>query len=131
MLHLAINWNPSPILFEIGPIAIRYYSLMFVFAFILGIFIEKKFYKTDGVNTDHVDSLFVYVALATLIGARLGEVFFYSWDYYKDHITEIFLPVKFNPFRIVGFSGLASHGAAIGIIIALMLFKKYRLPEKP
>ena len=130
MIQLAINWNPSPILFEIGPLAIRYYSLMFVIAFLLGIFIEKKLYKNDKVSVEMVDSLFIYTAIATLIGARLGEVFFYSWDYYKDHLVEILLPIKLNPFRFVGYRGLASHGAAIGIIAAMFIFQRKKIPQK-
>jgi prolipoprotein diacylglyceryl transferase len=130
MLILSVNWDPSPIIFEIGPLAIRWYGLMFVIAFLLGIHLEKTYYKRDGVNPELVDTLFIYTALATLIGARLGEVFFYSWDYYKDHLTEIFLPIRFHPFRVVGFRGLASHGAAIGIIVAMFLFKRKILPSK-
>ena len=130
MLQNAIHWNPSPIIFDLGPIAIRYYSLMFVFAFLLGIYIEKKIYKKDGVNEEIVDSLFIYVALAVLLGARLGEVFFYSWDYYKDHLFEILIPIQFTPFKIIGFSGLASHGAAIGVILSVFLFKWQKLPQK-
>lgn len=130
MLQLAVQWNPSPVLVDLGPIAIRYYSLMFVIAFLLGIYIEKKIYKKDGVNEELVDSLFVYVAVAVLLGARLGEVFFYNWDYYKDHLSEILLPVQFKPFKILGFQGLASHGAAIGVLISIYLFRKYKLPQK-
>ena len=77
MILQSINWNPSPILFDLGPIAIRYYSLMFVVAFLLGIYISKKLYKNDGVSIELVDSLFMYTAIATILGARLGEVFFY------------------------------------------------------
>ncbi len=103
---------------------------MFVFAFIIGIYIEKKVYKKDGVNVDLVESLFVYVALAVLLGARLGEVFFYSWDYYKNHLMEILIPIQFKPFKIIGFSGLASHGAALAVIISVYLFKRFKLREK-
>jgi prolipoprotein diacylglyceryl transferase len=130
MIIQAINWNPSPILFEIGPIAIRYYSLMFVIAFLLGIFVEKKLYKNDGVSEELVDSLFIYAAISILLGARLGDVFFYSWDYYKDHLVEILLPIKLNPFRFTGFQGLASHGATIGMIVAMFIFQKKKLPQK-
>jgi len=130
MIIQSINWNPSPILFDLGPIAIRYYSLMFVFAFLIGIYIEKKLYKYDNVSVELVDSLFIYTAIATLLGARLGEVFFYSWDYYKDHFIEILLPIKLNPFQFTGFRGLASHGAAAGVIAAMFLFQRKKLPEK-
>ena len=130
MIIQSINWNPSPILVELGPIAIRYYSLMFVIAFLLGIWMMKKLFKNDGVDEELVDSLFVYAAIAILLGARLGDVFFYSWDYYQNNLLEILLPVKFNPFRFTGFRGLASHGAAVGMIIAMVLFQKKKLPQK-
>lgn len=130
MILQYINWNPSPILFELGPIAIRYYSLMFVTAFLLGIYISKKMYKNDGVSVELVDSLFIYTAVATLLGARLGDVFFYSWDYYQNNLLEILLPVKFDPFRFTGFRGLASHGAAVGIIFAMYLYQRKVIPQK-
>lgn len=130
MLNLAIIWNPSPEIVDFGAFALRYYSLMFVIAFLLGIYIEKKLYKKDGMNEEYVDSLFLYVAIATLLGARLGEVFFYNWSYFKHHLLEILLPIQFNPFKIIGFSGLASHGAAIGILISIYLFQRYKLPQK-
>ncbi len=140
MIFTIINWDPSPIFFEIGPVAVRYYGLMFVIAFLLGIVIEKKLYRRDGVNEELVDSLFMYTAIATLLGARLGDVFFYSWDKYHDHLIEILLPIQENPqaslfgfidgWEFTGFRGLASHGAAIGVIVAMYFFRKKVLPQK-
>lgn len=134
MLQLGIDWNPSPEIFRIGSLPIRYYGLMFVLAFLLGIQIMKRIYKNEGVDVEKVDSLFMYVVLATLIGARLGEVFFYSWDSYKDNLLEIFLPIAEDPngsifgiikgYSFTGFTGLASHGAAIGIIVAMILYRR-------
>jgi len=131
MLELSIHWNPSPDLFKIGPIAIRYYSLMFIIAFILGLHLMKKIYIADKINLDKLDPLFMYVVIATLLGARLGHVFFYDWAYFKHHLLEILLPVRFSPhFKIIGFRGLASHGAAIGIILALYFYSK-KVIKKP
>ncbi|MFB0938424.1 MAG: prolipoprotein diacylglyceryl transferase [Urechidicola sp.] len=134
MLQLAFDWNPSPEIFRIGPLPIRYYGLMFVIAFLLGIQIMKKIYKNENVPEEHVDSLFMYVVIATLAGARLGEVFFYNWDSYKNNLIEIFLPIAKNPngtlfgfiegYSFVGYAGLASHGAAIGIIFAMYLYRR-------
>ncbi|AOW19956.1 prolipoprotein diacylglyceryl transferase [Urechidicola croceus] len=134
MLQLAIDWNPSPEIFKLGPLSIRYYGLMFVIAFLLGIQIMKKIYKNENVPVQYVDSLFIYVVIATLLGARLGEVFFYSWDSYKDNLIEILLPIAKDPngsifgiingYKFVGFAGLASHGAAIGIIVAMYLYRR-------
>jgi prolipoprotein diacylglyceryl transferase len=63
--------------------------------------------------------------LATLLGARLGHVFFYDWEYFRNHLLEILLPFKFEPeFKFTGFAGLASHGAAISIIIVMYFYSK-------
>jgi prolipoprotein diacylglyceryl transferase len=130
MIFQAINWDVDPVIFNLGPLSIRYYGLMFVIAFLLGIYLEKKLYKNDKVSEELVDSLFVFVAIATILGARLGEVFFYSWDDFKGEPWKILFPVEFKPFRIIGFQGLASHGAAIGIIISIIWFKFKKLPQK-
>lgn len=104
---------------------IRYYSLMFVIAFGLGWFLMKKIFERENESIEKLDSLFVWTVLATLIGARLGHVFFYDWEYFRNHILEIFLPFKFEPeFQFTGFQGLASHGAAIAIIIAMYYYSK-------
>lgn len=128
MILLGINWNPSPELFRIFNFPVRYYGLMFVVAFLLGIYLLKKIYKNENIDVEHVDSIFLWVVIATILGARFGEVFFYSWDYYKDHLAEIILPVQFKPeFKIIGFRGLASHGAAIGIVAAMYFYtRKYK-----
>lgn len=130
MLFNAITWSPSEG-FDLGFFTLHYYSLMFLIAFGLGWYIMKSIYDNEGVSIEKLDSLFIYTVLATLIGARLGHVFFYDWDYFQHHLLEIFLPVKFEPkFEFTGFRGLASHGAAIGIIVAMYLYKKNVL-DKP
>jgi len=77
------------------------------------------------ISLDYLESLFVYMVLSILLGARLGDVFFYSWDYYQDHIIEILLPIRDTPngYTFTGFRGLASHGAVIGSLIGLYLYK--------
>lgn len=123
-------WNPSEG-FDLGFMQLRYYSLMFVVAFGLGWFVMKKIYDREGLSVEKLDKLFIYTVLATLIGARLGHVFFYDWDYFQHHLMEIILPVRFSPkFEIVGFSGLASHGAAIGIILTMYFYSK-KVIHKP
>ncbi len=131
---LSINWNPSEVLLNLGPIQIRYYSLMFIIAFSLGYYITKKIYDNEGIEIKYLDSLFMYAVIATLLGARLGEVFFYNWPYYQDHLIEILLPIKedanatlfgfIDGYKFTGFAGLASHGAAIGIIVAMYLYRR-------
>ncbi len=124
-----MNWNPNEILFDLHFIQIRYYSLMYVIAFVLGFYIMKKIFLKENKSLERLDSLVIYVGLGMLIGARLGHCFFYDWDYFKDNLLEIILPFKFSPeFKLVGFSGLASHGAAVGIIISMILFIR-KFPE--
>ena len=125
MTHaLNIVWNPSEGI-DLGFFVIRYYSLMFVIAFGLGWYIMKNIFERENESIDKLDSLFIWTVLATLIGARLGHVFFYDWEYYRNHLMEIILPFRFNPnFEFTGYQGLASHGAAISIIIAMYFYSK-------
>lgn len=121
---LAIVWNPSEGI-DLGFFIIRYYSLMFVVAFGLGWYIMKKIFEREHEPLEKLDSLFIWTVLATLLGARLGHVFFYDWEYYRNNLLEILLPFRFSPeFEFTGFQGLASHGAAIAIIITMYFFSR-------
>ncbi len=123
-LPLSIVWNPTEGI-DLGFFVIRYYSLMFVIAFGLGWYIMKHIFERENESLEKLDSLFIWTVLATLLGARLGHVFFYDWEYYSNHPSEILLPFRFDPvFEFTGFQGLASHGAAIAIIIAMYFFSK-------
>jgi len=127
MIHsLSITWNPAEGL-HLGPIMLRLYSLMFVVAFGLGWVIMKKIFDREGESVEKLDKLFIYTLVATLLGARLGHVFFYDWDYFKDHLSEILLPFRWDAnseFEFTGFAGLASHGAAIAIILSTIWYSK-------
>ncbi|MDR0296136.1 MAG: prolipoprotein diacylglyceryl transferase [Prevotellaceae bacterium] len=117
---LAITWNPDPEIFSLGPIHVRYYGLLFVGAFIASYYVFLYVFKREKIPIFLLEKLTIYVALATLIGARLGHCFFYDLDYFLTHPLEIILPIKFQPeFKFVGFQGLASHGATIGILIGI------------
>lgn len=135
MLFSKIQWAPSDTLFKIGGFGVHYYSLMFVVAFSVGIYLMKKMYEKEKVSVDYVEPLLFYVVIATVLGARLGEVFFYSWNYYQNHLIEILLPIRalegssflfglIDGYEFTGFRGLASHGATIGILIGLYLYQK-------
>ncbi|MBC7605727.1 MAG: prolipoprotein diacylglyceryl transferase [Burkholderiales bacterium] len=127
---LNIVWNPSEGI-DLGFFVIRYYSLMFVIAFSLGWYIMKKIFERENESLEKLDSLFIWTVLATLLGARLGHVFFYDWEYYRNHLSEILLPFRFTPnFEFTGFQGLASHGAAIAIIVAMFYFSK-KIMKRP
>lgn len=129
MEFLTIRWNVNPEIFRIGGFALRYYSVLFAIAFILGYLLVKSMYRREGLNPEKLNPLLIYILLGTLIGARLGQVFFYEFGYFKNHPLEIILPFRIsnNGFEWTGYQGLASHGGAIGILIALALYcKKYQ-----
>jgi phosphatidylglycerol:prolipoprotein diacylglycerol transferase len=110
-----IIWNPDPVMFHIGEWSVRWYGLLFALGFVFGIIIVTKMFKREGVSKDLIDSLFLFVVIGTVIGARLGHVFFYDWAYYSKHPGEILK---------IWHGGLASHGGAIGIIIMLWFWSK-------
>lgn len=124
MFFLGITWNPSDTIFSLGPLQIKYYNLLWIVAFALGWYLMKRIFQSENKSMEKLDSLFIHTVIATMLGARLGHVIFYDWPYYKDHLLEILLPIRegSNGFEFTGFTGLASHGAAIGIIIGMMLF---------
>lgn len=126
----SINWDPNIELIKIGSFAIRYYSLMFVIAFVLGLQIMKMIFNRENVPMEKLDSLFIYTVIATLLGARLGHFLFYDTAFLFSNPLEVLLPVRFNPFQFTGYQGLASHGAAIGIIIAMYFYSK-KVLKKP
>lgn len=119
---LAINWHPSPELFSIGPLHVRYYGIFFVSGFIIGYYIFLWFFKREKLPTDILDVLLYTLLGCGVIGARLGHCFFYEPAYYLAHPAEIIM---------IWHGGLASHGGAIAILLGIWWFankygKKYR-----
>ena len=129
MLFSAIVWDPSKGI-DLGFFMIRYYSMMYLVAFVLGWYIMKKFFKNENISEEKLDPLFIYAVLGTLIGARLGHVFFYQTELLWEDPLSVVLPFSFkNGFEFTGFQGLASHGAAIGIITAMYFYSKKHLKK--
>ena len=125
MHALKFDWNPSTGIDIIGNFKIHYYSLMWLLAFVIGWFIMKRIFTKEKVSLEYLDPLFLYTVLATMLGARLGHVLFYQSELITEDFFSIFLPFKFKGgFEFTGFQGLASHGAAIGIIIGMYLYRK-------
>ncbi len=116
-----ITWTFDPELIS-SPIVVRWYGLMFAIGFLVGYEIVWRMFRHEGAPEKWVGSLFVYVAIATLVGARLGHVFFYDWESYSHRLMDIFK---------VWEGGLASHGGAIGITIAILLYSKYVTKKSP
>ncbi len=137
MYFLGITWNPNDTIFALGPLQIKYYNTLWIIAFAVGWVLMKRIFQNEKRSNQELDALFIYMVISTMLGARLGHVFFYDWDYYKDHLAEILLPIResaegslfglINGYEFSGFSGLASHGAAIGVITGMyLLSRKYK-----
>ncbi|WNH11389.1 prolipoprotein diacylglyceryl transferase [Thalassobellus suaedae] len=125
MQLLKFDWNPITGIDIIGNFKLHFYSLMWVTAFIVGWYIMKRIFTKEKVSLDYLDPLFIYTVLATMLGARLGHVLFYQSELISEDFFSIFLPFKFKGgFEFTGFQGLASHGAAIGIIIGMYLYRR-------
>lgn len=116
-----VTWTFDPELIS-SPVTIRWYGLMFAIGFWVGYDIVWRMFRHEGAPEKWVGSLFIYVAVATMVGARLGHVFFYDWANYSQHPMDIFK---------IWEGGLASHGGAIGIIIAILLYSKYVTKKSP
>lgn len=130
MLPLVVQWNVDPVIFQIGSFGLRYYSLGFLLAFLLGYWILSKMYRREAIDVKFLDSLVVYIFLAVLVGARLGHCLFYEPNYFctREHWLEIILPFNVQTGQFTGYQGLASHGAAIAILFALWLYnRKYKM----
>jgi prolipoprotein diacylglyceryl transferase len=119
-MTLSIVWDISPEIFRIGSFAVRWYGLLFALSFLFGYLILQRIFIREGVPIKLLDELTTYMIIGTVVGARLGHVFFYEASWYLSHPAKIFK---------VWEGGLASHGAAIGIIIALLIFSRVR--KKP
>ena len=115
LLFSIIHWNVSPEIISIGPVTLRWYGLLFALGFLLGLQIVRKMFDADNAPEEWIDKCFLAMIIGTVLGARLGHVFFYDWDYYSQHPGEILAVWR---------GGLASHGGAIGIIIALYIFSR-------
>ena len=115
MLISQIKWSPSDTLFEIGGFSIYMYSLMFVVAFVLGYQLVKSFFTKERIDHKYLDPMLLYMVISTFLGARLGEVFFYNWGYFQNHLIEILSHSRIQQWihswstrwiQFVGFRGL-------------------------
>jgi len=132
MLLNYITWDVNPEIFRIGALAVRWYGLFWAIGIYATLLITTKIFKHEKLPEAWVDKLFIYTVLGAILGARLGHCFFYEWKLVADPIT--FLGITFNyenhylshPWELLFIwrGGLASHGGAIGILIAMILFNK-------
>lgn len=115
MISFFITWNPSPEMFTIPGIdwPVRWYGLSWALGFMGCHFVMNRIYRTEGRTEKQLDSLTLYIVIATILGARIGHCLFYDFDYYSSHPLDILKIYE---------GGLASHGGAIGILTGMWLY---------
>ena len=116
-----ITWDADPTLIS-WPLTVRWYGLMFAIGFWIGFNLVARMFRHEGAPERWLGTLLLYVGVGTVVGARLGHVFFYAWDYYSQHPIEILYTWE---------GGLASHGGAIGVILAVILFSVFVSKRSP
>lgn len=126
-------WSGSPELFSfdspMGEISLRWYGILFALGFLISQQLLYYIHKKEGKPESDVETLTIYMIVATILGARLGHVIFYQPEIIWEDPLGILLPFEFTPeFRFTGLQGLASHGAAIGILFALWLYSRKNKP---
>ena len=127
MIFNYIHWNPDPEIINIFGISIRYYGLLFVGGLILSIYMLGWIFKRENIPAENLEKLSIYGMIGILVGARLGHCLFYEPSYYLSHPLEMLLPIRFlqsGGIEFTGYQGLASHGGALGLIIALILYSR-------
>ena len=124
-----IYWDADPVFIRIGAIPIYYYSLSFIAGTVLSVWILKKLFQENGISWVNLQLLVVWSTVSLFVGARLGHCLFYEPDYFLSHPLEIFLPITAKAdggYLFTGYQGMASHGGALGLIVALILYSVCR-----
>jgi len=122
-----IHWNPNPEIINIFGFSLRYYGILFVSGLILCIYILGWIFKREKIPSENLEKLSIYGMIGILAGARLGHCLFYEPSYYLSHPLEMILPITFPPgggVKFTGYQGLASHGGALGLLIALYFYSR-------
>ncbi len=110
-----INWNISPEIFNIGFLSIRYYGVLFAIGFLLGFYMVQSYYRDAKQDPTEVDKILYYTIIGGILGARIGHILFYEFEYYSAYPAEILK---------VWHGGLASHGGVIGVLTAMYIFAR-------
>lgn len=129
MILSYLIWTGSPEIFSVGSLSLRWYGLLFALGFLISQQILYYMYRKEGKDEKDVDTLTIYMVIATVLGARLGHVIFYQPEMILDDPLGVILPFEFTPtFKFTGLQGLASHGGAFGILFALWLYARKKKP---
>ncbi len=119
---LAVVWNFNPVCFAIGTFEIRWYGVMWALGLAVSMWLFIDFVRREGYPPKVFDSIFWFAVLSTIIGARLGHLFFYEPGF----LATLKDPVVILKIRE---GGLASHGAAFGLLLGLWMFsRKNKMP---
>lgn len=129
---LQVIWDVNPEIFSLGPLSVRWYGALWAVGIFLALIIVSKIYKHENHPQEWIDKKFIYVVIGTVLGARLGHCLFYEWHLLNEPVKFLGMTFKYgNPFLVkpwemlyIWQGGLASHGGAIGILIAMYLFSK-------
>jgi len=122
-----IHWSPDPEIVKIFGLSIRYYGLLFASGLVLSIYLLSRIFKMEHMASGNLEKLTTYGVVGIILGARLGHCLFYEPAYYLANPIEMVLPIKMleeGGIRFTGYQGLASHGGALGLIIALILYAR-------
>jgi phosphatidylglycerol---prolipoprotein diacylglyceryl transferase len=132
MLLDYITWNVDPVLFHLGPLTVRWYGLFWAIGIYATLLIVQRIYKHEKLPVEWLDKLFLYTVIGAIVGARLGHCLFYEWQLLPEPVTILGIDFAYgnhylsHPWELLYIwrGGLASHGGAIGILIAMILFDK-------
>ena len=127
MIFNYIHWNPDPEIVNIFGFSIRYYGLLFVTGLVLSLYVLGWIFKKENIPSKNLERLSIYGMIGILAGARLGHCLFYEPSYFLAHPLEMFLPIRFLPeggIKFTGYQGLASHGGALGLLVALYFYSR-------
>lgn len=122
-----ILWNPDVVAFGLGPVEVRWYSLLWCIGLFAVYQLMHYLFKEQKLGEDKFEPMFLYCFLGILIGARLGHCLFYEPGYYLSHPMEMILPMRKFPdgeWHFTGYEGLASHGGTLGLMIAIVLYSR-------
>jgi phosphatidylglycerol---prolipoprotein diacylglyceryl transferase len=122
-----IYWNVDPVIVNVFGISLRYYGLLFVSGLIICLYLLKWIFRRENIPQENLEKLAIYGIAGIFVGARLGHCLFYEPAYFFAHPLEMILPISINPaggIKFIGYQGLASHGGALGLLIALYLYSR-------
>ena len=132
MLLNFITWNVDPVFIHLGPLTIRWYGILWASGIWFTLLIVQKLFKHENLPEAWLDKLFIYTVVGAIVGARLGHCFFYEWQILPEPVTILGITFDYgnhylsHPWELLYIwrGGLASHGGAIGILIAMYFFNK-------